>query len=135
MLQRLSAATPHGTNLRAVPLLQAQEAEGCRMAVRWPDSWGDTGTHLCLKGHHHKNTWPAPAQWHLSCGQLSLPLPEHAYIKHLFVSWLQGPVPAASFFRSAGDVSGTLSDNLFRVCSPTFPSYSCSLVFKTVTFI
>lgn len=61
------------------------------MAWRWSDSWRDTGTHLCLKRHHHKHTWLAPVQWHLPLEQLSLPLSDHVYIKHSSVNCLWGP--------------------------------------------
>lgn len=79
----------HSTNLSPTPL-QLEYTEGsppsrgsCRMATRRPDSWWDTTSCLCLKRHQHKHTWPAPVQWHLPSKQLSLPLSNHVYIKHL----------------------------------------------------
>lgn len=79
------------------PVLQGREAAGCRTAMRWPDSWRDTRTHLCLPRHHHKHTWPACVQRHLPSQQLSLPLPDRVHIEHVLVSCFWAPLPAAAF--------------------------------------
>lgn len=90
------------------------------MAVRWPASWRDTRTHLCLPRHHHKHTWPACVQWHLPSQQLSLPLPDH--VEHMWVSCFWAPLSAAAFICQlcCGSVWNTFRQ-LVQVLQPNIP--------------
>lgn len=131
---------PLGTHLRAMPL-QLEHTEASP-----PSTGGSSMQDGREVARQLEGRWDTPlppkassqSQVASSCAMAScLPAAESASLSlwTFIISWLWGPVPAAPFISSAGDLAGTFLDNLFRVCSPTFPSYRSSLVLKTVIFI